>query len=62
MVKVNVKMSAGKTSGLLNFCNFFMTDQVEKENVQIEYFSTDKIWGYFMTKPAQGEKIRNFIK
>ena len=37
-----------------------MTYQVEKENVQIKYYPTDEMWGDFMTKPAQGDKFRNF--
>ena len=31
-----------------------MTDQVEKENLQIEYCPTDKEWGCFTKKPTQG--------
>ena len=37
-----------------------MTDQVENENVQIEYCPTDNILGCFMTKTMQGSKFRNF--
>ena len=37
-----------------------MTDQVEKENPQIKYCPTDEMQIYFMTKPTQGEKFRNF--
>ena len=62
MLGVNGKRSSGTRIRELNIRYFFMTDQVEKENVQIEYCPTDKIWGDFMIKPAQGEKIRNFRK
>ena len=37
-----------------------MTDKVEKENVQIEYSPTNKIWGYFTTNKIQGTEFRNF--
>ena len=37
-----------------------MTDEVEKENVQIEYSPTDKMWGYFTTNTIQGTEFRNF--
>ena len=43
---------------IINF--FIMTDQVEKENVQIKYCPTYNMWGYFMTKPTQGAKFSNF--
>ena len=39
----------------------YMTDQVEKEALRIEYCSTYKMWGDFVTNPTQGEKCRNFI-
>ena len=37
-----------------------MTDQVEKENVQIKFCQTDKMWGYFMTNPTQESNFSNF--
>ena len=37
----------------LNICLFFMTNLVEKENVQIKYCPTDKMWGDQMTNPTQ---------
>ena len=39
-----------------------MMDKVEKENAQIKYFPTDKMWGYFTKNPTQGLKFRNFRK
>ena len=41
---------------------FFLTDQVEKGNLSIEYCPTDVMWADFMTKPLQGEKFRKFVK
>ena len=37
----------------LNIRLFFMTNLVEKENVQIKYCPTDKMWGDQMTNPTQ---------
>ena len=38
----------------------FMTDQVEKYNLQIGYCPTDQMWGDFMTKPIKGSDFRYF--
>ena len=38
-----------------------MTYQVEKLNVQIGYFPTDKIWVDLITNPTQRKTFRNFI-
>ena len=39
---------------------FFITDQVEKEKIQIEYCPTDHMIGDFQTKALQGNKFRDF--
>ena len=41
---------------------FFITDQVEKGNVVIDYCATEDMIGDFMTKPLQGEKFKKFRK
>ena len=60
MLENNGKRSAGKRSRALNVRYFFLTDQVEKGNLTIEYCTTDVMWADFMTKPLQGEKFRKF--
>ena len=60
MLENNGKRSAGKRSRALNVRYFFLTDQVEKGNLTIEYCPTDVVWADFMTKPLQGEKFRKF--
>ena len=50
------KKSAGKRSRALNIRYFFLTDQVEKGNLKIEYCPTETMIGDNMTKPLQGEK------
>ena len=41
---------------------FFLTDQIERDNVTVEYCSTDEMIADFMTKPLQGSKFREFRK
>ena len=60
LLENNGKRSAGKRSRALNVRYFFLTDQVEKGNLSIEYCPTDVMWADFMTKPLQGKKIRKF--
>jgi hypothetical protein len=50
----------GKRTRALNIRYFFLTDQVEKGNLTIEYCPTDEMVGDFHTKPLQGEKFRKF--
>lgn len=48
----------------MNVRYFFVTDQVERENLQIEYCPTNEMLGDFLTKPLQGskfQKLRNEI-
>ena len=60
LLETNGRASAGKRSRAINIRYFFMTDQVEKGNVTIEYMPTDDMWADYMTKPLQGEKFRKF--
>ena len=62
LLEINGKKSAGKRSRALNIRYFFLTDQVEKGNLKIEYCPTDEMIGDYMTKPLQGEKFRKFRK
>jgi hypothetical protein len=60
LLERNGKKSSGKRTRALNIRYFFMTDQVEKGNVSIEYCPTDDMIRDFHTKPLQGEKFRKF--
>ena len=60
LLETNGRKSAGKRSRALNIRYFFITDQVELGNVQIEHCPTEDMIGDFMTKPLQGEKFRKF--
>ena len=61
LLKVNGKRIVGRKIQALNICYFYMTYQVKKENVQIKYCQTDKMWEDLMTNPTQREKFRNLI-
>ncbi|CAJ1945730.1 unnamed protein product [Cylindrotheca closterium] len=60
LLEENGRKSAGKRSRAINIRYFFITDQVEKGNVKIEYCPTDDMIADFMTKPLQGEKFCKF--
>ena len=60
LLEENGRKSAGKRSRALNIRYFFLTDQVEKGNLSIEYCPADEMWGDFHSKPLQGEKFRGF--
>ena len=49
LLETNGRTIAGKGSRALNIRYFFLTDQVEKGNVEIQYCPTDEMLGDFMT-------------
>jgi hypothetical protein len=56
----NGRRSAGKRSQALNIQYFFLSDQISKGNLIIEYMPTDDMVCDYMSKPLQGEKFRKF--
>ena len=60
LLEANGRKSAGKRSRHLNICLFFVTDQQEKGQIQIQYCPTDLLIGDYMTKPLHGKKFRHF--
>jgi hypothetical protein len=60
LLETNGKKSSGKQTRTLNICYFFISDQVEKGNTQIEHCGTDNMVGDFFTKPLQGKKLQRF--
>jgi hypothetical protein len=45
LLEINGKKSSGKQTRALNICYFFITDQVEKGNAQIEHCGTNNVVG-----------------
>jgi hypothetical protein len=58
----NGKKSSTKRTRALNIRYFFVTDQVEKGDLEIEYCPTDEMVADYMTKPLVGAKFRKFKK
>ena len=56
----NGQKSMGQRSRHINIRYFFVTDQIKKGNVEIEYCPTDKMVGDYLSKPLQGSKFRKF--
>jgi hypothetical protein len=54
LLETNGKKSLGKQTRALNIPYFFITNQVEKGNAQIEHCRTNNMAGDFFTKPLQG--------
>ena len=60
----NGKKSSSKRTRAINIRYFFLTDQIEKGNLNVEHCPTTEMIGDFFTKPLQGKlftKLRNQI-
>ena len=53
----NGHKSMGQRSRHIEIRHFFVTDQVQKGNVQIRHCPTDKMEGDHLSKPLQGSKF-----
>ena len=62
LLEENGKKSSGKRTHHLNIKYFFLTDQVEKNKVNIEYCPTENMIADYMSKPLQGKKFKEFRK
>ena len=60
MLEENGKSSSGKRTRALNIRYFFLTDQIEKGNLNVIYCPTADMVADFMSKPLQGEKFIKF--
>jgi len=64
LLEKNGKRSSGKRTRALNIRYFFVTDQIEKGLISVEYCPTGDMIADYLTKPLQGkqfEKFRNLI-
>ena len=62
ILEENGRRSVGKRNRALNIRYFFVTDQVQKGNLEIQYCPSEKMVADFMTKPNQGTQFREFQK
>jgi hypothetical protein len=60
LLETNGKRSSSKRTRALNIRYFFLTDQVEKGNLLIEYCPTKEMIGDYMSKPLQGQLFKKF--
>ena len=60
LLETNGRRSAGKRSRALNVRYYFLTDQINKGNLSVEYCNTDSMIGDYMSKPLQGAKFNKF--
>jgi hypothetical protein len=62
LLEKNGKRSSSKRTRALNIRYFFVTDQVEKGNLEIEYCPTGEMIADYMTKPLTGALFKKFKK
>ena len=60
LLEKNGKMSSSKRTRHIEIRFFFVTDNVQKKHIRIEYCPTDDMVGDFFTKPLQGSKFVRF--
>jgi hypothetical protein len=58
--ETNGKKSSGKQTRALNIHHFFITDQVEKGNVQIEHCGTGKMVWIFLQSLCKARSSKDF--
>jgi hypothetical protein len=54
------KASSSKRTRHLNIRYFFLTDQIEKGNLIVQYCPTGRMTGDYMSKPVQGKLFQEF--
>ena len=62
LLENNGKKSSSKRTRAMNIRYFFVTDQISKGNLEVEYCPTEEMIGDFMTKPLQGKLFEKFRK
>ena len=62
LLEKNGKKSSSKRTRAINIRYFFITDQIEKGNLVIEYCPTDEMTADYMTKPLQGKPFEKMWK
>ena len=58
----NGKRSSSKRTRALNIRYFFLTDQIEKGNLRVDYCPTGEMTADYFTKPVQGKLYAKFRK
>ena len=58
----NGKRSSSKRTQVFNIHYFFLTDQIQKGNLNVEYCPTKSMIADYMSKPLQGSLFKRFKK
>jgi hypothetical protein len=61
LLETNGKKSSGKRTSALNLRYFFITDQVEKGNMQIEYCRTNNMVGNVFQSKARSSRTKHDV-
>ena len=56
----NGKKSSSKRTRAINIRYFFLTDQIERGNLEVVYCPTDEMTADYQSKPLQGKKFKKF--
>jgi len=60
LLETNGKRSSSQRTRAFNIRYFFITDQIEKGNVSVEYNNTTDMTSDYLTKPLQGKQFMKF--
>jgi Reverse transcriptase (RNA-dependent DNA polymerase) len=60
LLENNGKKSSSKRTRALNIRYFFLTDQIEKGNVEVKYCPTGDMIADYLSKPLQGKLFKKF--
>ena len=61
-LETNGKASSGKRTRHFDIKYFYITDLIERKEVEIQYCPTDDMIADYMTKPLSGAKFHKFRK
>ena len=62
LLEKNGRRSAGKRSRHINVKYFYITDQLQRNELEIQYCPTDQMVSDYLTKALQGNKFERFRK
>ena len=60
LLENNGKKSSSERTRAINIRYFFLTDQIEKGNLEVVYCPTDEMTADYQSKPLQGKKFKKF--
>jgi hypothetical protein len=59
-MEINGKSSTGKRTRHLDIKYFYITDLIERKEINVEYCPTESMVADYMTKPMTGAKFNKF--